>query len=456
MKDNTLKLALLCQVLFAATFCCTCFAQAVPFAENGSLKMLYDNRMYPQAVEDRGKVYIVWRGEKGLPYILSYDLDTRDFSEPFMLLTGMEDMIDAKKYASDHHYAPVLWIDFKGYLHVVFGCHNTPGTHLISSRPRDMKRWGNLGPLYGMASYPKVHQVYDNKTLVYFRHGGHLGAWKYRLSSDGGRTWDDPKTYVTDLNMRPRDGFLAEHAGSYHTTEMSEDGKTLHVSFIWKVEDPVLNSRYNDLLHDYTQRYNLYYLKIDLPSGRAYNYDGKELELPVRKKEADADCLVWDTQERVAAVGPSICLDDNGLPNLLLPVSEETPYKCRFYFVRRMNGQWQKTPITRTAHPFNASHLERNDDGTFKAYLITGQGENISEEEMDQYGWGDRVEEWVSDQNGENWKLSRDITPQKGHKYQNIKFISQGAKGTAKNMLLFYSWQDAHGPGTAYIWDNRK
>ncbi len=38
--------------------CCACFAKAVPFADNGALKMLYDNRMHPQAVEYDGSVYI--------------------------------------------------------------------------------------------------------------------------------------------------------------------------------------------------------------------------------------------------------------------------------------------------------------------------------------------------------------------------------------------------------------
>ena len=30
---------------------------------------------------------------------------------------------------------------------------------------------------------------------------------------------------------------MASHAGSYHTTQVSTDGKTLHVAFIWKMEE---------------------------------------------------------------------------------------------------------------------------------------------------------------------------------------------------------------------------
>lgn len=52
--------------------------------------MLYDNRMYPQAVEHDGNVQVVSRGRDGLPYTIAYDMEAPELSEPFMLLTGME------------------------------------------------------------------------------------------------------------------------------------------------------------------------------------------------------------------------------------------------------------------------------------------------------------------------------------------------------------------------------
>ncbi len=62
-KNKTRELLLLslasCVVIVQG---CACFARAVPFADNGTLKMLYDNRMHPQALEHNGSVYIVWRG----------------------------------------------------------------------------------------------------------------------------------------------------------------------------------------------------------------------------------------------------------------------------------------------------------------------------------------------------------------------------------------------------------
>lgn len=85
-------------------------SRAVPFAGDGPLKMLYDNRMHPQALEFEGQVYLVWRGDKGLPHIRTYDVAGRTFSEPSMVLEGFEDRLSLKRYARDHHFSPVIWI----------------------------------------------------------------------------------------------------------------------------------------------------------------------------------------------------------------------------------------------------------------------------------------------------------------------------------------------------------
>ncbi len=428
---------------------------AVPFADNGGMKMLYDNRQYPQAIATEGRLHLVWRDQLGVPFCASYDLQTRTFTEPVDLLKGYETDLDPKRVLNDHHYAPVIWTDSMGYLHVLYGCHRTPGVHLISVRPGDSSEWRRGPDITESISYPKFHRIYDDKTLMYSRYSGHLGFWQYHISNDGGYTWENGKELI-NLNAHPRDGEYATHAGSYNTTAISEDGKRLHVAFIWKVEDPVFNTRYQAYLNDHAQRYNLYYLYVDLPTGKAYNLAGRELDLPLRKSVADQHCLVWDTEERVAAVGPSICLDEDDRPNFVLPVSEESSLQSRFYFVRPEGERWIKSSIVETLHPFNASFLKRDSEGTFHAYLVAGSGEEVVEEGMDGYGWGHRIERWSSRNRGENWRKTDDLTPIPGHRYQNIKFASNDLEGALDGLLLFYGWEDADSPGTAYLWDGRE
>jgi hypothetical protein len=430
-------------------------AQPVPFADNGGLKMFYDNRQYPQAVADRDEVHIVWRGDEGLPYLAAHDLKTRTFTDRRMLLEGMEIKIKEKKYRNDHHFAPVIWMDSEKHLHTMFGCHNTPGIQLIAKKPHSVEGWERGPSPSESMSYPKVHQIHDGKTLIYYRYTGHLGMWQYRLSSDGGRHWDGPPKTTIDLNAEPQDGKHASHAGSYNTTAVSADGTRLHVAFIWKVEDPVFNKRYDQMLTDHTQRYNLYYFFIDLPTHQAFNIYGEPVEMPLRKSVADKKCLVWDTEERVAAVGPSIALDQHGLPHFMLPVSDKTPLDSHFYFVTWKDARWQKVKVTPTLHPFNASHLECLPSGEFRAFLIAGEGEKVVEEGMDEYGWGERVEEWVSSDRGAKWTRRRDLTPVPGLHYQNVQPVFNKDGRTIPDLLLFYGWKEQDGEGTAYLWDGR-
>ncbi len=431
---------------------------AVALGWGGGLKMFYDNRMYPQAVALGESVYVVWRGQEGYPYLATYDLNRRRRGKAIMLLDGFADWDEIKpsKYRKDHHYAPVIWSDQEQHLHVLFGCHKTPGIHLISKQPRCTQAWVRGPPFSESVSYPRIHRIADDKTLVYYRESGHLGRWQYRISDDGGRSWPQPPRTVVDLDAQPQDAPHAACAGSYNTTAVSADGKRLHVAFFCKVEEPVFNRRYDRFLDDHTQRYNLYNLVIDLASGSALNIHGRVLELPLRKKSADDQCLVWDTDERVAAVGPSIVLDGEDRPHFLLPVSDKTPHESRFHHVSFDHGTWQKTPITETLHPFNAGYLEIDDQGVLKAYLIAGSGHEIVEEGMDEYGWGQRVEQWESRDGGNHWILRRNLSPVDHQRYQSIQFVSRDMRTAVRDLILFYGWSDRNGPGTAYLWDGRR
>ena len=434
---------------------CAFAGQAVPFAGGGALKMLYDNRMYPQAVLNEGRVYMVWRGDQGLPWIRSYDRSKRAFSEARMLLEGLGIEIDADRFARDQHYAPVVWAEGDGRLHVAFGFHRGAGYHLAMKRPGDISGWERLPEISHSISYPQVHRFGDGRTLVYFRESGHLGFWTYRISGDAGRTWSQPGAPVIDMDAPPHDSPVASHAGSYQTTRLSPDGSALHIAFIWKVEKPVESARYGGVLHDYTRRHNLYYARLDLASGKVFNAQGKELPRPINHGTAERDCLVWDTEGGSAAVGASIALGASGEPYFLLPVSDEDPYKSTFHFIRAVDGEWIWTPLAETGHPFNSSHLERRPDGSFRAWLIADGGAAGEDDEMNRYGWGDRVEEWVSDSSGTHWSRSRDLTPQPGLRYQSVKAVLTEGNRALPDMLLFYAWKGS-GKGTAYLLDDRK
>ncbi len=319
--------------------------------------------MHPQAVEYEGIVYMVWRGEKGLPYIRAYDLKTREFSEASMMLAGLEQRIDEEtnsdfnKYERDQHYGPVIWVDSQGFLHVISGCHgNNPrsysgGVHIKSGNPVDIASPWELMPeeIDISLNYPKPYRIYDDKALVYYRRGGHLSEWTYSISGDDGMNWESPLNPIVDLNYKadPEVSCLDFHSGSYQSIRIGKDGKTLHIAFIWALQDwtdsdckPYKNSRYTEKLTD--DEYNLYYIKVDLPSGKAFNYEEEELQTPVTRSLADEKCLIYDTEDRILSVPPYIHLDENDQPSFLATVSESTPYRCWYKWVHYNKGNLGK------------------------------------------------------------------------------------------------------------------
>ncbi len=148
---------------------------AVAFARDGHLKMLYDNRMHPAAIEIEDKVYIAWRGVNGWPQMLSYDLETREFSKQVNILNGLEEVFDLEKYTSDQHYNPVFWLNNDGYFYIIAGCHgNRPESYndcdkMKSKVPGDIySGWEKVDSKINISvNYPKVYRIFDDQTLMH-------------------------------------------------------------------------------------------------------------------------------------------------------------------------------------------------------------------------------------------------------------------------------------------------
>jgi hypothetical protein len=48
-----------------------------------------------------------------------------------------------------------------------------------------------------------------------------------------------------------------------------------------------------------------------------------------------------------------------------------------------------------------------------------------------------------------------DLTPVRGHKYQNVQFVARDLEAPISDVLLFYGWKNGSDSGTGYLWDNR-
>jgi hypothetical protein len=423
------------------------------FGEGGQNKMMYDRRQRPGAVYLDGRVFIAFNAGSDeaakkraptQPMVIAYDPDTHRFSESVIL----------GPTSTDHHHGPVIWADTKNILHTLSGCHKTPGLHLVAreaetigSSLADWKYGWGLAP---MISYPSIWRISSDRQLIYYRTGQHPSSWTYRISKDNGKTWEAPEHDVVDLDSADRFEW-----SSYHTVRPDPTGRFLHVAFMAyddnRADDPKrsYNSRYDSDLSHLSIKYNLYYIKIDLQSQAVTNYLGQSLKTPIHLDQADVECRIWDTGWRGAGVPPDIEFDQNDQPVFLQGLSGKTPEEYNYHFVRLINGKWKSTPITSSTHRWNSGHLRRTQDGAYHAYLLVGDGLLNTGGDMDRYGGG-RIEEWISKDQGNNWRRHRDLTPGKrefpGWKFNNIQPVTHPDGSVVEGMLLFYGWKDKDAP----------
>ena len=411
-------------------------AEDLAFARHGGEKMLYDVRMGPQAVLHQDTIYMAYQANstdaRAHPHMVTYSLSSETWSKPVRIGTVTH---------YDHHFAPVLWFDPSGRIHVLYNCHaRDGGTHIVSSQPGDIDAW-EAGPAIAQSiSYPRVLPVVDGQLLLYYRTYGHMGYWTYQLSGDGGFSWTAPSPLV-DMDRDPQRNEDV-WAGSYHSVWPSSDGCFLHIAFVYLDERKSLNPLYNRRFHTKTtiNRYHLYYLRLDIKSGQLFTIDGETVERPVNRQRAERG-RVWDTGHRLTNM-PSIALDERGDPRFLMPVSKESPWECTFHFVQRVDGQWAQSPVASTNGTWSGSLLQSNANGTLSAYVVSGKdyGELIA------YGGGD-LEEWISHDGGGEWVRNRRLTPEPELLCNNPQPLYRSDGSAVDGHLAFFGWR---GPGSLH------
>ena len=425
----------------------------IPFGEYGKFKMLYDCRQRPQSVLLNDRLYIVYNGDakpsgngkgKAYPLLITYNPKDRSFSKPVRL---------GQKSSTDHHYSPIIWADEDDFLHVLFGCHRTPGTHLISDHSMQKKTsniiWKKMPQIAPKLSYPTVYRIHGNKEMIYYRTDGHTSSWTYRISRDNGKTWKGPIKDVTDLDSKRKLDW-----SSYQTKLPSKDGKHLHVVYTdyddnknSPKEERFYNPRYDRLVSN-EWKYNLSYVKIDLQTQVVRNAAGDILKTPIDLDYSKANCQIWDTKWRGAGIPPVISLNEYDEPTFIHVLSEDNIKSHRYYYVRREKGKWKQTPICNSNHQWNSSYLARDKKGVLHAYVITGE-DYLEGGYMDRHGGG-RIEEWISQDKGNSWKKFRDLMADQkdyiGWRFNNIQPVLRPDGSIVEDMLLFYVWKDQDAP----------
>lgn len=257
----------------------------------------YNYVIGPHAVVADGRVFRAFQDSQGRPIVMAYEVEPRRWQGP----------VRASDFGlgKDSHGNPSLCIDGRGHLHVFYGCHGGPMRHTRSVKPLAITAWRDMPPPARKATYPQTMRMEAGRIFLFYRAGGHMAPWCLRISGDNGATWGTAEA-VIEMRQDPPDRLAAAYCFFFPGRE----GRTVHC--FWNHKDdnaarvtkdrphPWRSLKYPGL-HEAVYRYNVYYVRRD-EDGTWRNAKGKEMALPISKRSADSDCLVYDSGQAFSFV----------------------------------------------------------------------------------------------------------------------------------------------------------
>lgn len=383
-------------------------------ADASQESILSEMAIHPASVQVGSVTYIAYQGRGFDPYVAGYDGATGRWTGPVRVGTN--------KLALDAHGAPAIWADASGRLHVMYGSHFTAMSCAIATDPRSISSWIDVPGPSGNGTYPQPVKL-PGKLLLFYRQGGSdYFGWVFRVSHDGGSTWDDGYSTV-----------LAGGTTGWYAHFDPGAGGIVHCAF----------TRYDAGATDtFLGRRNVYYIWRD-PAGIWRNLAGSPVTMPVTQASADVECGVFWSGEHV--VNEVVVKDDPAATATPSPLIQFLTGVGRgdgaysWEFARRSSGTtWSLADITSTDHSFDAATFDPHADGSIDSYLVTG-GSDSADSRVDPYeGRGGRIERWHSADHGRTWSFAERISPaEPGSLFSDPVLVDGAAAGPR---LLFTSW----------------
>ncbi|CAM3971089.1 MULTISPECIES: BNR-4 repeat-containing protein [Pseudoalteromonas] len=287
---------------------------------------------HPAGIYRDGITYVSYQGPLEDPYVASYNHKTQEWKGPYK--AGISDMGKDPSRKIDNHGKPTMLMDDLGYIHVFFGGHggmphhgkNPLGNihygrniHVVSKNPYDISSWEELDTIPVFGTYNQAVKMDNGDIYLFYRHGAHRSDWVYQKSTDHGRTFEKP---VSFLKHKRRDDLDAVDSW-YAWVEKGENdeiivGYDYHICWDGKAG---INGRGHT-----TERHNAYYMTFNTKDGTWRNVQDEQLNLPITREVADQKTLAFNTGEKWTFNG-SVHLDAKGHPHLATNVGKDLGYK---------------------------------------------------------------------------------------------------------------------------------
>ncbi|WP_081926523.1 MULTISPECIES: heparin lyase I family protein [unclassified Alteromonas] len=305
---------------------------------------------------DGDTLYITYQGHLTDPYITSYNLTSKKWQKP---LKAAESTLSKGNRKIDSHGRPIIEMDDKGYLHIVYGGHggeredglnplsiDTPHAggrmlHVVSKKPRDISEFEYLDDISPFASYTKSYKMGNGDIYLFTRAGTHKSPWVYYKMPAGSKRFEDPVviTWPTPQSGNPI------NVDTFYINPLKISDTEIAISFLWH-ECNFLE--YHD--KETYARINAYYMRLDTSSGLFYNAQDETIDIPVTINMANEKMLAFDsTDKEETPFGTSPLILEDGKPAVAYEARTKSFREKRMAVFN--DGQWQHSlPLPNTVN----------------------------------------------------------------------------------------------------------
>ena len=283
---------------------------------------------HPAGIYHKGITYVCYQGPFEDPYIVSYNHTSKEWKGPYK--AGTSEMGKDPNRKTDNHGKPSMMIDDAGYIHITFGGHGATkkygenplgnyhygkNKHVVSKYPLDISTWEELENIPPFGTYNQLIKMDNGDLYLFYRHGAHRSNWVYQKSTDDGRTFDEP---VSFLKHKRRTDMEAEDSWYPWITKGQEDD--LHIVFDYHLCSDTTPQTKG--LGHIAKRYDIYYMVFNTKSNVWKNIKEEMLAIPVTREEADEKALVARTPGNWTFQGV-VDLDPDGNPHIGMTIGTE-------------------------------------------------------------------------------------------------------------------------------------
>lgn len=374
--------------------------QAFPVVQRAAEASIY-TKQNPPAVYDEtsNKTFFVYAGPGRDVWAIAYDHTTHTWSQPEKV---DDNPIRSVFGVEDDHGAPAMAIDRNGFIHVLYGSHNTKTYWAKSDFARDISSWTTeeLTSISDMTYAGLALDESDGRIYSFFRAGTTHGAsypthefGGLMYLEEGGSTWTEVSGGIIDTT-----GYPGAATDVYPTDIKYNDGK-IYVG--WTVAD---GATHNDVRKDTHAAY------YDPSDGNMYSVAGVSLGATVTFSER-ASVLI---DEADYSEGPKLAFGAGG--RIYAVICKVVSATESGHFVATWDGaSWTVSDTgARTNYYFFSGQLRVKEDDTVELFVPVN-GDPIddssastasgSEEINNKLGTG--IAAYTSDVDAATWTLDK-------------------------------------------------